>query len=162
MLNYRDMPSHSRVWIYQADRALKDLEIDEIRRKAAMFLIDWNSHGNLMRATIDVLHNRFIVVLADEKAAAASGCGIDKSVRFIQQLEMDYGLNLFDRLLVTYRDEQGDIQSVKLQVFEQLVSNGTLNESTIVFNNLVSTKAEMETGWELYLRDSWHARMLVS
>jgi hypothetical protein len=161
MLGYQDMPAHSRVWIYQTDRQLKDLEIEEIRRKAAMFLIDWTSHGHLMKATIDVLYNRFIVVLADEKAAAASGCGIDKSVRFIRQLETDYNLNLFDRLLVTYRDQEGTIQSTKLQLFEQLVSNGTLNESTIVFNNLVATKAEMDANWEVSLQNSWHARMLV-
>lgn len=162
MISFSQMPDHARVWIYQSDRDLKDQEIDEIRRKAAMFLMDWSSHGNLMLATIDVLHNRFIVVTADEEEARASGCGIDKSVRFMQQIEKDYGLNLFDRLLVAYRGSDSRVQTVKLQVFEQLVEKGELNGDTIVFNNLVSTKAEMLAKWEVPMKKSWHARMLVS
>jgi hypothetical protein len=154
------MPEHARVWIYQSDREIKDIQIDEIRRKSAMFLMEWSSHGNLMLATIEVLHNRFIVVAADEDTARASGCGIDKSVRFVQQLEADYGLNLFDRLLVAYRDTETHIQTVKLQVFEKMMENGELNGDTIVFNNLVSTKTEMQQNWEIPVKKSWHARML--
>lgn len=155
------MPNRSKVWIYQADRNLTDLEISEIKKKSAMFLLDWSSHGSMMLATIDVLYNRFIVVLVDEDAASASGCGIDKSVRFIQQLEKDYLVNLFDRLLVTFRDEQNIIRGTKLQEFEQLVEKGALNGDTIVFNNLIGTKEEMATKWEVPMKRSWHARMLV-
>jgi hypothetical protein len=162
MITFSQMPAHARVWIYQSDREIKDIEIDEIRRKSAMFLMEWSSHGNLMLATIDVLYNRFIVVCADEEAARASGCGIDKSVRFMQQLEKDYGLNLFDRMLVAYRDTDTRIKTVKLQVFEQLMENGELNGETTVFNNLVGTKEEMEKKWEVPVKNSWHSRMLVS
>lgn len=161
MVTFAQMPAHSRVWIYQSDREIKDIEIDEIRRKAAMFLMEWSSHGNLMLATIDVVHNRFIVVCADEEEARASGCGIDKSVRFLQQLEKDYGLNLFDRMLVAYRDTDSRIKTVKLQVFEQMMENGELNGETIVFNNLVGTKEEMLAKWEVPVKQSWHARMLA-
>ena len=155
------MPAHARVWIYQSDRDLKDIEIGEIRRKAAMFLMDWTSHGNLMLATVDVLYNRFIVVAADEEAARASGCGIDKSVRFMQQLEKDYGISLFDRLLVAYRDKDQRIRTVKLQEFEQLMEKNELNGETIVFNNLVVTLKEMAKKWEVPVKNSWHARMLT-
>jgi hypothetical protein len=161
MLTFNEMPGHSKVWIYQSDRNFTDLEIAEIKKKSAMFLLDWSSHGNMMLATIDVLYNRFLVVLVDENAASASGCGIDKSVRFMQQIEKDYLVNLFDRLLVTFRDENNIIRGTKLQEFEKLVEKGALNENTIVFNNLVGTKEEMQTKWEVPMKLSWHARMLV-
>ncbi|MDQ3108481.1 MAG: ABC transporter ATPase [Bacteroidota bacterium] len=161
MLSFNEMPNRSKVWIYQADRNLTDLEISEIKKKSAMFLLEWSSHGNMMAATIDVLYNRFIVVLVDESAASASGCGIDKSVRFIQQLEKDYLINLFDRLLVTFRDENNIIRGTKLQEFEQLVEKGALSGDTIVFNNLVGTKEEMAVKWEVPMTKSWHSRMLV-
>jgi hypothetical protein len=161
MLSFNDMPNRSKVWIYQADRNFTDLEIAEIRKKSAMFLLDWSSHGNMMLATIDVVYNRFLIVLVDEDQASASGCGIDKSVRFIQQLEKDYLINLFDRMLVTFRDENGIIRGTKLQEFEQLVEKGALNGDTIVFNNLLGTKEEMATKWEVPMKNSWHARMLV-
>ncbi|HTF06394.1 MAG TPA: ABC transporter ATPase [Bacteroidia bacterium] len=160
MLTFNDMPLHSRAWVYQSDRVITDLEVNEIRRKAAMFLMEWTSHGNVMRATIDVLYNRFLVVLVDEKEASASGCGIDKSVKFMQQLESDYSLNLFDRMLVLYRNPDSVIQTTKLYTFEQMMEKGELTADTIVFNNLISTKADMQTMWEVPVKKSWHARMI--
>ncbi len=154
------MPLHSRAWIYQADREIKDIEIAEIRRKAAMFLMEWTSHGNVMKATIDVLYNRFVVVLVDETAASASGCGIDKSVKFVQQLEQDYKINFFDRMLVLYRDADTKIQQTKLYTFEQMMEKGELNADTIVFNNLISTKEDMQSKWEVPVKKSWHSRMI--
>lgn len=161
MLTLHEMPAHSRVWIYQCNRDLQEKEIAEIKRKAVMFLLEWTSHGSAMRATIDVLYNRFIVVLADEEHAQASGCGIDKSVKFIQQLEQDYSITLFDRLLTAYRDEKGTIRTERLPQFEQLAEQGKVNANTIVFNNMVTTKEEMETKWEVPMAKSWHKRMLV-
>lgn len=154
------MPLHSRAWIYQSDRDITDIEVNEIRRKAAMFLMEWTSHGNVMKASIDVLYNRFIVVLVDETAASASGCGIDKSVRFMQQLEQDYKINLFDRMLVNYRDAETKIRSTKLYTFEQLMERGELTADTVVFNNLISTKEDMQSKWEVPVKNSWHARMI--
>ncbi|GAB4136979.1 MAG: hypothetical protein Fur0041_11600 [Bacteroidia bacterium] len=160
ILRFNDMPDHSRVWIYQSDKDITDLQAEEIRRKAAMFLLDWTSHGNVMKASIDVLYNRFIVVAVDESHASASGCGIDKSVRFMQQIEQDYGLNLFDRLLVAYRDAEHKIKTVKLQEFEQMMEHGSINAQTIVFNNMQSTKKDMLQHWEVPASASWHSRMI--
>lgn len=160
MLTFNEMPLHSRVWIYQSDREIKDIEVNEIRRKAGMFLMEWTSHGNVMKATIDVLYNRFFVVCVDESAASASGCGIDKSVKFMQQMEQDYSINLFDRMLVLYRDKETKIQQTKLYTFEQMMEKGELNAETIVFNNLISTKEDMQSKWEVLVKKSWHARMI--
>jgi hypothetical protein len=160
MLTFQEMPDYSRVWVYQSDRELTDIEANEIRRKAAMFLMEWSSHGNLMKAAIDVVYNRFIVLMVDERAAAASGCGIDKSVRFMQQLEQDYKVNLFDRMLVAYRDEETRIKTVKLYNFEQMMERGELKADTIVFNNLLDTKTDFLAKWEVPVRNSWHARMI--
>lgn len=161
MLSFNEMPNNSKVWIYQADRNFTDLEILEIKKNANLFLKDWSSHGNALVATIDVLHNRFVVVLVDEKSAAPGGCGIDQSVKFIQALEKEYNVNLLDRMLVAFRDENGILCSAKLQEFEKLVERGVLTRETIVFNNLMGTKEEMLSNWEVPLKKSWHARMLV-
>lgn len=160
MLTYQDMPLHSRAWIYQSDREIKDIEVSEIRRKAGMFLMEWTSHGNVMKASIDVLYNRFFVVLVDETAASASGCGIDKSVKFMQQMEQDYSINLFDRMLVLYRDADTKLQATKLYTFEQMMEQGEVNADTIVFNNLISTKEDMLSKWEVPVKKSWHSRMI--
>jgi hypothetical protein len=76
-------------------------------------------------------------------------------------LEQDYLVNLLDRMLVTFRDENNIIRGTKLQDFEKLVEKGVLSGDTIVFNNLMGTKEEMSTKWEVPMKKSWHARMLV-
>jgi hypothetical protein len=61
MITFEQMPADARVWIYQADRDLTDAEVADIQKKAAMFLMEWTSHGKLMLATVEVKYNRFVI-----------------------------------------------------------------------------------------------------
>lgn len=91
----------------------------------------------------------------------ASGCSIDKSVAFVQDLERAYGITLMDRMLLAFK--QGDAITVeKMSDFEAKVDAGEITEDTIVFNNLVANKKDFVSNWEVPLRESWHARMLAS
>ena len=159
MIFYNDMPSHSRVWIYQGNRELSAAELTKIKSKSEIFVSQWTSHDQLMKACIEIFYNRFIVVVVDEKTASASGCGIDKSVRFIQQLEKDHSIDLTDRMQVAFK-QADKVSSCSPSVFEQMLSEGKLNPETIVFNNLAANKAEMENLWEVPVKQSWHKRML--
>lgn len=155
------LPLHSRVWIYQCVRELNPQEVVDIKASALSFLNQWTSHGNSMDAAIDILHNRFVIVAVDEQTASASGCGIDKSVRFIQDMEKQFSTTLLDRMHVAYK--AGDsIQTCSLSEFEKLINTKQVDENTIVFNNLVSTLAELKSNWQIPLKQSWHSKMLVS
>lgn len=154
------MPQHSRIWIYQAARELSVVEIAETMTKSAAFLAEWTSHGSKMKAAVDVMHKRFIIVAVDEQAAAASGCGIDKSVRFMQELEKQLGVALFDRMQVAYQNAQGEIAAAKMAEFEQLAAEGRVNANTLVFNNMIQTLSELHAGWLVPAHASWHARLI--
>ena len=41
----------------------------------------------------------------------------------------------------------------------QILSDKSVTGDTIVFNNLVNTKIEFETAWEVPAKDSWHKHM---
>lgn len=154
------LPLHSRIWIYQSIRELNAQEVAEIQTKALSFLEQWTSHGNNMDAAIEVLYNRFVIVTVDEQTAPASGCGIDKSVRFIQEIESQFNINLLDRTQVAYKS--GDsISSCSIAEFEKLIDTKQVRECTIVFNNLISTLSELQSNWEVPLKQSWHSKMLV-
>jgi hypothetical protein len=96
--------------------------------------------------------------VVDESQAGASGCSIDKSVRFMKELEVQYNINLFDRFNLAYKQDN-IIRSVPRNQFEELIKAGTITQNTIVFNNLVQTLAELETKWEVPLKDSWHIQL---
>jgi regulator of protease activity HflC (stomatin/prohibitin superfamily) len=158
-MSYEDLSGDTRVWIYQSSRELSDAEAAEIRQKADAFAEKWTAHGKAMRAAIEVLYNRFIVVFADERQAMASGCSIDSSVRFIKQLEGDYNIALLDRMNIAYKE--GDkVQGVHLTRFREMLAQGLLDENTVVFNNLVSNKADFDKGWEVPLKESWHKQLI--
>ena len=150
----------SRVWVYQADRALNENEVQQINTKATAFIADWTAHGKLLKSHLEIFYNRFLVLFVDESQAGASGCGIDKSVHFIQQLEKDFNLNLMNRLLVAYKDGD-EIKSCSLHTFETKMERGEITVNTIVFNNLVTTKQEFDTNWEIPLQQSWHYKKLA-
>lgn len=149
MTDFKDMPAHSRVWVYQSSRELSPAEIVLIKSKCRAFVSEWTSHNRLMHACIEIFHNRFIVVCVDEQTAPASGCGIDKSVRFILDLEKELGISLTDRMNVAFRTSNGAIGSCALSELK-------FAEAMTVFNNLVQTKEELEKSWEVPIEQSWH------
>lgn len=159
MESIKNMPSDARVWVYQSNKELTDQQVKSIKAEGLKFISDWTAHGAELKASFEVLYNRFIILAVDEKQATASGCSIDKSANFIKQLEKEFNLNLFDRMEVAYRE--GDkIVTSSLNEFEKLADQGKINEDTIVFNNIVITKSAFETEWEIPLKRSWQGRVL--
>lgn len=151
---------NSRVWIYQSSRLLSNEEVTTITNRARLFINEWTSHGSLMDAVVEVLYNSFVVICVDESTVQASGCGIDKSIRFIQEMEKELGISLLERTNVAYRDKDMKIKICSINDFEKLVHDGLVNENTIVFNNLITNKSELLSTWEVPAKESWHRRYL--
>ncbi len=149
---------NSRVWIYQADRKLTDAETQQLQQQLNSFTQSWTAHNNALKAGAEIRYNRFIVLVVDESQAGASGCSIDKSVNFMKQVEQHYNINLFDRFNLAYRDADEVLSAPRAQ-FEELIKQGTINQDTIVFNNLVQTLAELDAKWEVPFKNSWHPQL---
>jgi hypothetical protein len=153
-----EFSSHSRVWVYQSDRKLTADEAVQIQMHMDNFTRSWTAHNNQLKAKAEIRYNRFLVLIVDESQAGASGCSIDKSVNFMKQLEQEFGINLFDRFNLAYRDGE-EVISVPRHKFEELLKSGAINTETIVFNNLAQNVAELETKWEVPFKDSWHIQL---
>lgn len=153
------LPESSRVWIYQANRSFTDVELDEIKPKLEAFIGQWTAHGANLKASFEVKYKRFIILALDQKMNVATGCSIDESVRFIQQLEQDYNVDLLDKMNVSYK--QGEFIAYKtLTDFRKMAKDKAVSPKTIVFNNLVNNKAEYLSDWEVPASESWHKRFL--
>ncbi len=159
MTTYETLPDSTRIWIYQASKPISDEVIPNLKLKIAEFVKNWVSHNRQLRSYGDIFHKQFIVLMVDESMAGASGCSIDSSVHFIQSLEQHFGLSLFDRMTFTYQSENG-VKTAPRTLFAQLYSEGKINDSTLVFDNLVKNKGEFENNWLKPLGESWHKRMV--
>ena len=156
-VEFSSLPQTARIWIYQCNRSFTLDEIQEISNKLQTFLEGWTSHGVDLKAAFEIRYKRFIVIGLDQNQQLASGCSIDASVHFIQQLETAYKINLLDKLNVSYK--QGDYIAYKtLKEFKKMIKDKAVSKNTIVFNHLVQTKAEYADFWEVQAAESWHNR----
>lgn len=159
LVPFKELPESARVWIYQANRSFTEEELEEIRSKLAVFIENWTAHGADLKAGYDIQYRRFITIGLDQSITSASGCSIDASVYFIQELEKEYNVDLLDKMNVSYK--QGEFVAYKnLMDFKKMVKNKAVSANTVVFNNLVTNKGEYASHWEVPLKDSWHNRFL--
>ncbi len=159
LTSFQELPSDSKIWIYQANRSFSTDELVEITRKLDEFIQQWAAHGAALKAGYEIKYNRFIIIAVDNAFNMASGCSIDASVHFFQQLEKEYQVNLMDKMNVSFKN--GEFVAYKnLLDFRKMVKAKSVSENTIVFNNLVNTKEEYDQDWEIPMKDSWHARFL--
>lgn len=159
LVNFDTLPETSRVWIYQANRSFTEDEIEEIKSKIDVFIDNWTAHGSDLQSGYEFKYKRFIVIGLNQNLNIATGCSIDASVHFIQQLEKDYNVDLMDKMNVSYK--QGEYIAYKpLSEFRKMAKQRAVSKKTIVFNNLVANKAEYLENWEVPASESWHSRFL--
>ena len=159
LVDFNTLPDESRVWIYQANRSFTDKEIEEISSRLDEFIENWTAHGGDLEAGYSIKYKRFIIIGLNQNLNKASGCSIDASVHFIQQLENDYQVDLMDKMNVSYK--QGDFIAYKpLLDFKKMAKEKAVSKNTIVFNNLVTTVAEFNENWEVPASESWHSRFI--
>lgn len=159
LVDFSILPEESRVWIYQANRSFSEDELQEIQSKLDIFIENWTAHGSDLQAGYTTKYKRFIVLGLNQNLNSATGCSIDASVHFIQQLEKDYKVDLMDKMNVSYK--QGDYVAYKtLTDFRKMAKDKAVSKNTVVFNNLVNNIAEFNENWEVPASESWHSRFL--
>ena len=159
LVDFKDLPESARIWIYQSNRSFSEEEVQLITEETKQFLTQWTAHGADLKAGFEMPYRRFIVIGLDQSLNAASGCSIDASVHFIQQLEKRFQIDLLDKMNVSYK--QGDFVAYKpLKDFKKMAKERAVSKNTIVFNNLVATKQEYLESWEIPASESWHARFM--
>ncbi|MCE2612466.1 ABC transporter ATPase [Flavobacteriaceae bacterium D16] len=156
-VDFKDLPDTARIWIYPSNRPFTEEEMEEIHGYMKAFITQWTVHGKSLQAGYEIPYRRFIILGLDQSKAAASGCSIDASVHFIQGLEKKYGVELLDKMNVSFK--QGEYITYKpLSDFKKMVKARAISQNTIVFNNLVNNKQEYQESWEVPASESWHNR----
>lgn len=154
---FKEMPASSRIWIYQSDRQFDTSEISWIRSLLTSFCEGWNTHGQRMPTSFEIMYDQFILLGVDEKDLGPSGCSIDSSVKIIRSIEEETGVNLLDSGKVSFLSEDQVIVN-KLADVRQSISTGILHPETPIFNPIVGTKSDLNEKWIIPAKDSWLKR----
>src|SRR5688572_21802567 len=158
-LQFDILPEHSRIWIYQANRAFNSREVSIISNELSAFTDGWAAHGVPLRSSFDIRFNQFVILAADENVQEASGCSIDDSVRKVKELEQKIGVDLFDRKSIAFLKDK-DVITLPMNDLKGEYDNGVWHGSTLVFNNVITRKGELNTGWLIPAKTTWLKRYL--
>lgn len=153
-VDFKDISEDSRVWIYQAARQFSEQEKELITSKLSVFCDGWNTHGNRMPTSFQILDNQILVLAIDESGLGASGCSIDSSVRALRELESEIENNITDRGKVTFKSSTGEINVASALGIKSKVTSGEIDSQTLVINPQVQTKKDLESVW-IVAGNSW-------
>jgi hypothetical protein len=155
---FADLTDDARVWVYAANRPFSPSELHPLHEGLKSFVENWTAHNHDLKASFTILDGQFLVLAVDENTQNATGCSIDKSVHFLQIIEKEFGIELFNRMLVFYYAGEQLISSSR-QDFAVALQQGHVGPGTTVINTLVFTKKELNDKFRLPFRDSWHAKV---
>ena len=154
IIDFKNIPDDSRIWIYQSSKDLSDSDIKIIDNKTTLFLENWKAHGNELQASYLIKERRFLIIAVNEKFNTIGGCSIDYSLQLVNDISTTINLNLLDRLSVNYRLEN-NIKSISLRDLKNKIKNKSFSPETIIFNTTVKTKKELSSDFELKISSSW-------
>ena len=159
VVTFDKISDDSRIWIFQSNQLISNIDIESLEKKIDAFLSSWTSHGDQLMVASKIKYNLFIIIALDESCSTASGCSIDKLVNFIKNIQNEYQISLLDRLDLSYRDKN-KISVLRLDDFKRKILEKKINNDTIVFNNLINLKSDLTDNWEIPLNRSWHQKLI--
>lgn len=143
---FPNFPENSKVWVYAANRFFTEHESKIIQHNVDLFTKQWAAHGSGLVATGSILHNSFIVLVADENQVKASGCSVDSSVRFIKDIGKEFEIDFFNRLHLLI-EKKGEFKRIH---FSELQTYSDWN----LFNPLVQNLKELRENWCVQIAES--------
>lgn len=153
-----DFNDGSKVWIYQSSRLFFISEALEMEDLLQDFVAKWNSHGTPVKGFANLFFGRFIVLMADEAVAGVSGCSTDSSVHVIKDIEKKYGVDMFNRQMLTFivKDK---IEQLPISQLSYAIDNKFIDENTLYFDNSITSKKQLVSNWITPAGQTWLSKM---
>ncbi|HEX4887295.1 MAG TPA: hypothetical protein VFV37_04535 [Luteibaculaceae bacterium] len=151
----------TRIWVYQSNVDFNDAQLARIQELGAHFTSQWSTHGTPLRAQVQVVDKRFVVVASDQSVTANSGCSMDKLTHFVQELGREFNVDFFDRMRVNlWIDNRW--QAVDYRELASLAAQRTLQADTLVADPLIDNKTAFIHHFIKPIQDSWHYKAIES
>ena len=159
LVGFSIIPEESKIWVFPSSRKFYPQEIEELKERVEEFLTNWTNEGQALECSYQLKYDRFIIISVDNSEISLSLKAHDTLTAFILELEKCYEIVLLDKINVCYK--QGEfVQYKDLKEFKKMMKNKGVSNKTIVFDNMITTKAELENDWEINIMDSWLGRFL--
>jgi hypothetical protein len=156
---FPQMPDHSRVWVYQANRPLSESEIEQASTYLKNEMDMWAAHGAPLNASFEIRFMQVFIVAVNEDINQASGCSIDASTRWFKTLGESLQIDFFDRKIAKVKVDQIDL--IPLTTIKESINSGELVAEDLVIPPLTSDLKEYRGDWLQKVCDSWLKKYLL-
>lgn len=156
---FEQLPDHSRVWVYQANRSLMDTEIEQISSFLTHEMDAWAAHGASLNASFEIRYHQIFIIAVDENVNQASGCSIDASTRWFKSLGEMLQVDFFDRQIVKIQGEQ--ISLIPLALIKDFMLKGNLLEQDYIIPPQTKDLGQYRNQWLQTVRQSWLKKYLA-
>lgn len=156
LVTFDDLEDLAKVFLYPSSKKFYPELLHQIEESVRDFVENWSKKHDF-EAGYKIVYQRFLIVAINSNAKVTT-LVIDELVSFIFKLQSEHEIELLDKLNVCFK--QGEhVQYKEVKEFKKLIKNKSVTKNTVVFNNLINTKAELESDWELPAEDTWYNRM---
>lgn len=150
---------NDRIWIYTISKELSNEQLVDFKNRCENFVKGWTAHDVSLDASFDLYQNRLLIFKVNEEKYNASGCSIDKQLRFVKELEQAFSVELLNRLLVAYEKDSA-VEVVSSSKLKDLLVSNSINADTTVFDNTITMADELTTKWKQPLKNTWLSKYL--
>ena len=150
---------NERIWIYTLSKELSSEQLIDFNNRCHNFVNGWTAHDVSLDASFELYQNRLLIFKVNEDKYNASGCSIDKQLRFVKELEQVFSIELLNRLLVAYENNH-QVEVVNASQIRDLLAANTITANTLVFDNTITESNQLGTKWKQPLESTWLAKYL--
>jgi len=151
---------NERIWIYTLSKELSIEQLVDFKNRCQNFVNGWTAHDVSLDASFELYQNRLLIFKVNEEKYNASGCSIDKQVRFVKELEQAFSLELLNRLLVAY-ENNNQVEVVKASQIKELLADNIISGNTLVFDNTITKLLELDSVWKQPLHKTWLSKYII-
>ncbi len=158
LITFSELSADSRVWVFPLRTSMSAAAADQLVTGMEEFIRDWRAHDDPVTGAVQLLKDRFLIVAADSRGAAVSGCSIDSLTRQVKVLLSQHGLEADNGELIFYLSEN-EVRSATRSETKELIKSGSISGQTAVFDTSITNLAQFNSRFVLPFGDSWHGKV---
>lgn len=152
---------NQRIWIYTLSKELTNEQVTDFKIKCHEFVNSWTAHEVKLDASYELVNNRLLIFKVNEDSYNASGCSIDKQVRFIKEQEQVLNIELLNRMLVAF-EKNSELQITHQSKIKELLLAGEINKDTLIYDNTITSSNALASAWKVPLSQTWLSKYVTN
>jgi hypothetical protein len=142
---FDNLHPQAKIWLYLSPIKIDNDIQNNISSLFKDFVDNWKSHGLSVNGQLSFVKDNLLIVGADYFPNGMCGRAVDAQVRFVNNINEQFNLDLLNRTNIAFLKEDSIIVH-NYSNLDALVMNGSVNENTIYCNTLSDKNSD-----EIYL-----------